>query len=50
VGATRGPDSTTAKAEIGDYRVQLLELDPYPRAGAPIDTTAYRALLCMTRS
>ena len=49
VGASRGIDSTTAQAEVGDYRIQLLELDPYPRTGAPVGRAAYRALLRVTR-
>lgn len=42
-------DSTSAAVGFRGYRIQALGLDPYPRAGVPIDTTAYQVLLRVTR-
>jgi hypothetical protein len=46
--ASTKPDSA-AVVPVGDYDVRVFQLTPYPRAGQPIDTTAYRVEMRVTR-
>jgi len=47
-GGMHDPDSTAALAEFQNWRIQVLQLEPYPKVGAPVDTTRYLATLRVT--
>jgi len=47
-GGMHGPDSTAAQAEFQNWRIQVLQLQPYPKAGAAADSTRYLATLRVT--
>lgn len=44
-GLVATPYTGNAETVHGDYRYKLLQLDPYPVSGRPIDPNDYRALL-----
>ena len=46
---TAGPDATKASAALDGHTLHLLRVDPYPKAGKPIERSQYRATLRLER-
>jgi hypothetical protein len=46
---TQGGESRPREAPAGDHVVTLVRLDPTPRSASPIDPSAYRATLLLSR-
>ena len=49
VGGELHTDPQRPPVEVGDYRVRLTELQPYPRSSETIDASRYRATFTVTR-
>jgi hypothetical protein len=42
------PSAGGQRADVDGYSVELLQLDPYPHSGTPIDRRSYRATINVT--